>query len=451
MFSSDDSYLAKPYAEATLADHRAFQLNYPRGSAFEETLYSFFQTPVTALHMLEQRRPLYDCPQVQRAISACFPDWKLVFEGGSPERYASFGMPKRRRFALRPNRHRDFITEGSQFYVRPDGQKRAIGFDCNSRQEPIFRCSMVGHHDHRSELRQDMTKVEHWLNRHRHYLQGQAIHPDGRLIRRQRPASWDDVILEPEVQQRIMHHTVDFFRHRKLFRQNRIPQRRGILLYGPPGNGKTMIGRILAAQGSWTFVYATSGGLEDKGSMRATFQIARKLRPAILFFEDLDFYASERRGNGRQPTLGELLAQMDGLEANDGLVVMATTNDLSVIEPALKDRPSRFDVVVEIAPPTEHRRRAILQHYLADNTSDDDLLIDVAARTKGFSGAQLRELAVLSVQNAILSGRLTPAGIAQPTTLDFEMALTQQNGKSKRVLGFHNAVADDTTSNRHDR
>jgi hypothetical protein len=141
MFPNDDSYLAKPFAEATLADHHAFQLNYPRGTAFEDALYNFFQLPVTALHMFEQRRPLYDCPQVQRAISACFPDWKLIVEGGSPERYSSFGMPKRRRFAIRPNWHRDFITEGSQFYVRPDGQKRAIGFDCSSRSEPVCRWS----------------------------------------------------------------------------------------------------------------------------------------------------------------------------------------------------------------------------------------------------------------------------------------------------------------------
>ena len=187
------------------------------------------------------------------------------------------------------------------------------------------------------------------------------------MLKRGPRVTWDDVALDPAVRAALEENTFGILRRRKLFQVNGIPQKRGVLLYGPPGTGKTMIGKALADSHAGTFLWATAADVKSSEAVRTIFGLARKLRPTIVFLEDLDMFASER-GGCTDVTLGELLTQMDGLESNDGVIVVATTNDLAAIEPALAERPSRFDVVLEVGLPAHAARRRILAQNCANRT-----------------------------------------------------------------------------------
>jgi cell division protease FtsH len=155
-----------------------------------------------------------------------------------------------------------------------------------------------------------------------------------------------------------------------------------------------------------------------------------------VFLEDLDLYASER-GGAASTTLGELLSQMDGLESNDGVIVVATTNDLAAIEPALRERPSRFDAVIEIGLPETAARREILVKQWQRQRPGAELVDHTARATLGMSGAQVREAAILAIHNAIVRDSVDDAGLAHVEMLDIERGISQILGKPRRTaIGF---------------
>ena len=129
---------------------------------------------------------------------------------------------------------------------------------------------------------------------------------------------------------------------------------------------------------------------------------------------------------------------MDGLEENDGLIVVATTNDLEAIEPALKDRPSRFDVVLEIGLPEAAVRRRILELNLPKTALSATTLDRIAQATDGFSGAQVRELAFLAIQEALLRSDRDDSSVLCVADVDIERARLRIIGSRNRdaKVGF---------------
>lgn len=132
---------------------------------------------------------------------------------------------------------------------------------------------------------------------------------------------------------------------------------------------------------------------------------------------------------------------MDGLENNDGVIVVATTNDLGAIEPALAERPSRFDVVLEVGLPDGRARRRILQQNLRQQAVADEGLVGAVVATEGCTGAQVREIAFLAVQQAILRESVNVLGLAQVDECDLRAAAERATGKPKRgPIGFRRAA-----------
>jgi AAA+ superfamily predicted ATPase len=441
------SYLARPFARATLADHRALELNLRRtGDPFEDEVVRFLGAEDREVVQCTGEHPLYDLPQLHRALADCFPQWQAVAEGGSDTHYRLWA-PKHRRVEIAPGRFAHYLSEGTRFYRLPHGRARVALFDLtNECGATVVSFTLLGPRRERDALEAEVRALRRRMRR-RHYLRGQAIRADGTLLRRGRKVTWDDVVLEPGLRQALLANVVDFLRLRRTFRRNGVPQKRGVMLYGPPGNGKTMIGRVLAGLGQATFIYLTAGDIRQGAALREAFRMARKTRPAILFLEDLDFYANDRRDSFDRSTLGELLAQMDGVDRNDGLVVVATTNDLAAIEPALRDRPSRFDVVLEVRAPSAECRRELLRRHLPAAFADGPLAERAVALTSGLSGAQLRETALLVVQQAILRGAVDDAGLAQPAEEDLATALARLPAGRRAPIGFHAMYpAPETTS-----
>jgi cell division protease FtsH len=182
----------------------------------------------------------------------------------------------------------------------------------------------------------------------------------------------------------------------------RIPK--GVLLVGPPGTGKTLIARAVAGEAGVPFISITGSDFMEMfvgvgaARVRDLFSTARKQAPAIIFVDEIDSIGRKRGaglGGGhdeREQTLNQMLSEMDGFEATEGIVMMAATNRPDILDPALL-RPGRFDRQIMVPLPTQDERVAILKVHFRDKKISPDVDVDVIARgTPGMSGADLANL-----------------------------------------------------------
>ncbi len=197
---------------------------------------------------------------------------------------------------------------------------------------------------------------------------------------------------------------VDFLKQPGKFREigARIPK--GVLLVGPPGTGKTLIARAVAGEAGVPFISVTGSDFMEMfvgvgaARVRDLFQTAKKQAPAIIFVDEIDSIGRKRGaglGGGhdeREQTLNQMLAEMDGFEATEGIVMMAATNRPDILDAALL-RPGRFDRQIMVPLPTQDERLEILKVHFRDKkiAADVDPLV-VARGTPGMSGADLSNL-----------------------------------------------------------
>jgi cell division protease FtsH len=197
---------------------------------------------------------------------------------------------------------------------------------------------------------------------------------------------------------------VDFLRDPSKFGDvgARIPK--GVLLVGPPGTGKTLIARAVAGEAGVPFLSVTGSDFMEMfvgvgaSRVRDLFSEARKMGKAIIFIDEIDSIGRKRgagMGGGhdeREQTLNQMLAEMDGFEATEGIVMMAATNRPDILDPALL-RPGRFDRQVVVSLPELEDRKEILKVHIKHKRMADDVDVKVIARgTPGMSGADLANL-----------------------------------------------------------
>jgi len=216
------------------------------------------------------------------------------------------------------------------------------------------------------------------------------------------------------------------------FRRVGIRPATGFLLFGPPGTGKTLMAKAVAREATANFVATKSSDLlskwygESEKQLSKLFSRARQVSPTVIFIDEIDSLAPERGGGFSDSGVTErvvntLLAEMDGLEALEHVMVIGATNRPSLLDPALL-RPGRFDEVVYVPIPDEEGRREILEIHTSGMPVADEVNLDhLAARTRGYTGADLENLA----RQAGLVGLRSDVDIERITMDDFERALDQ--------------------------
>ncbi|MEY2553142.1 MAG: cell division protease FtsH [Ilumatobacteraceae bacterium] len=228
---------------------------------------------------------------------------------------------------------------------------------------------------------------------------------------------------------------VDFLRMPERFREigARVPK--GILLVGPPGTGKTLFARAVAGEAGVGFLSVTGSDFMEMfvgvgaSRVRDLFQQARKMGRAIIFVDEIDSIGRKRGaglGGGhdeREQTLNQMLAEMDGFETSEGIVILAATNRPDILDPALL-RPGRFDRTIIVPLPENEERLAILKVHSRDKRMGPDVDLEVMSKaTPGMSGA---DLANLVNEAALFAVR---RGSKQIERIDFE------NARDRVVMG----------------
>ena len=220
----------------------------------------------------------------------------------------------------------------------------------------------------------------------------------------------------------------------EIFQEIGIEPPRGVLLYGLPGTGKTMLAKAVAHESKATFIHMSGSELvhkfigEGAQLVRDIFQMAREKAPSIIFIDEIDAVGSIRTHDGTtgsaevNRTMMQLLAEMDGFRTRGDIKIIAATNRIDILDPALL-RPGRFDRIIEIPMPSAEGRIKILEIHSRKMKMEGDVdLMEIARMTEEASGADLKAIVVEAGMNALRRGATSVA------RSDFERAIAKVLG-----------------------
>ncbi len=230
---------------------------------------------------------------------------------------------------------------------------------------------------------------------------------------------------------------VDFLKNPQKYRNFGIKMPKGVLMIGPPGVGKTLVAKAVAGEANVPFFYQNGAsfvqiyvGMGAK-RVRELFSRAKSYAPSIIFIDEIDAVGKSRggtRNDEREATLNQLLTEMDGFEDNSGVIVIAATNRIEMIDEALL-RSGRFDRRIFLSMPDYNDRVAILNTYLRDKNCEVSAE-DIARMSVGFSGAALSTLVNEAAINALRNGE------SVLRMRDFEAVLNKVLLGKKKVLSY---------------
>jgi ATP-dependent 26S proteasome regulatory subunit len=248
---------------------------------------------------------------------------------------------------------------------------------------------------------------------------------------------WDEVILDTGTIAVVQEQVSEMFAHSEALRANGITIKRGVILAGPPGTGKTLLCKVLAKEMIGTVIYAMPSNLEKTADIKRVCEMAKDLAPAMLIIEDIDYIAEQRDENRNAGMVMELMNYMDGIQDFNDIVTLATTNAQEKIEEAVKNRPGRFDRVVQIPKPTGSLRRKMIVSFTKRYDTSGLNITPLIKTTEDYSGAHIKHICESAAFKAIRAGHVTDTKQAIVTNEHFKEAMKDID--DEKFSSFHKA------------
>lgn len=256
-------------------------------------------------------------------------------------------------------------------------------------------------------------------------------------FKQEKPVTKADIVLDPDIEAIVRRNVFDFLARRDELGRHGIPGRKGLLFYGPPGTGKTFTCKYVYSNlKGITTIIATGQALLH---IKELCSLARLLQPCLLVLEDVDLVFASREINLYSSSLGDLLDEMDGFQAEESVIFLLTTNAIERLEQAIKERPGRINQCIYFGYPTGELRKLYIERYLQQYDASKIDLVKLVDLTKGASQAFIRELVFRSAQFA-MEDSARPSQPLPLTDRDFQSAfdeMTKYNEASTRsIIGF---------------
>lgn len=304
------------------------------------------------------------------------------------------------RIEIAPGQY-SFIYKRVNLFLKKDKSPYILSIEkdynpSNSYQIRIASLDVSG-----QKILQDLLK----FGEERNFYKKQKIDAGYSFIKSDRKYDWSDIVLPEDVKEKLQKNINNFIEATDIYKVNNIQMKRGIILKGPPGTGKTLVGKILCSQTDWSFIWVPPQFVRQ-GLITEFCAAARTLSPTILFLEDLDLYAEDRDANSNKALLGQLMNELDGIQENNQILVVATTNKADNLEEAILNRPGRFDIVIELPAPTKEQILSMLtlfsKNVILDKDVDFQSICDaIISKKVKYSGAHVKEIVNLAILNAL--------------------------------------------------
>ncbi|MAY12417.1 MAG: hypothetical protein CMB21_01245 [Euryarchaeota archaeon] len=295
-----------------------------------------------------------------------------------------------------------YMSIGTRFYISPTGERVVL----TASQDSDGDQRIVVTTRHEGDALQLIEEFEHDFYQSGP-LKGEFFDMDYNFIKRNDKIG-ELLAWNPAIRETLKRDVIDFIKVMPMLKEKGLPNSRGIILSGAPGTGKTMYAKALAAECDISTILISAEMINQRHDVRTAFEIARKLSPSLIIIEDIDTAGTVSRQFTDHPILGEYLQAMDGMSPNDGVVIIATTNHTQNIDPAISDRPGRFDRIIEVGLPEYAQREQILEKLLAKMPSSvrsGRVVKKLSKDTEGLSGAWIREVVQSALISAVSSGR----------------------------------------------
>lgn len=295
-----------------------------------------------------------------------------------------------------------FIYKRVNMFITKGGKPFMLSIEKEYDPTNCFSIKVSSIDDSGKQILSDLLKY----SEDRNFYKGQKIDVQYNFIKSDKKYDWSDIVLPETVKETLQKNINNFIESIDIYKANKIQMKRGIILKGPPGTGKTLVGKILCSKTDWSFIWVPPQYVRH-GVITEFCDAARKLSPTILFLEDLDLYAEDRESSRDKALLGQLMNELDGIQENNQILVVATTNKSEYLEEAILNRPGRFDIVVELPAPSIEQIIDMLKIFTKDIQLDPDVDFDKIKtaisekKNVKYSGAHIREIVNLAILNAI--------------------------------------------------
>ena len=275
---------------------------------------------------------------------------------------------------------------------------------------------------------------EEWISysKKNNFYKGKKINPFCGFLDLNTKTTWESIILTPKVKKVIQRNVNGLYKNREILAKNKISMKRGIILCGPPGTGKTMLCKVLANEMEMTIIYVLPSDISRICDVSRICEMAQDLAPTLLILEDIDYIAEDRDFSGHGGNLCiELMNRMDGLQEEfKNVITIATTNMIDKVEKAIKNRPGRFDKVIEIAVPGKEERKKMIEIFTKNFKLHKNIDIDaIVKNTDGMPGAFLFHIAEYAAILAIEDESIDKNDIAIVKQSHFEEAIEEAKDK----------------------
>ncbi len=299
-----------------------------------------------------------------------------------------------------PDKYIKGYREGCLFYKKGDN-KLCIKIARGHGREEYYYSITTSEED--CKLLQELKKYASENNLYK----GKKIDCRGNFLKLE-DVSWDDIILPESTKKVIKSNIEENFALRETFKKYGLSVKRGVILHGVPGTGKTKICKCLARESGYSVLYALPSDFPNPNSISRVCEIAKDLAPCLFVIEDIDWIASDRAKGGSAFVM-ELMNKLDGLESFGDIITLGTTNALGELENAIKNRPGRFDRVISVDKPDEECRVKMLSKFTEKFSVAKTVNFEKLAKaTDGLTGAHMNDLcltaAIFAVKDSSFEG-----------------------------------------------